>query len=197
MSFMRLKFGSELHISDRILKFPDVLLVNSIAHYGMVVKVADAYSKTEYIHCQLDAERINLINDLTHPLSLQEIRRLRHHLTRRIWMLEGVFDCVNWQVLRKVPLPQKQKLLPAAMCYSCMSEGNKYIPKQLKMCGVGLCRCCGNPSTMLHPTRLAWPVDLRHKGFGFTVIGTGRNYTMNAEYYKHHFDMSIYNDYQG
>ena len=78
-----------------------------------------------------------------------------------------------------------------------MSEGNKYIPKQLKKYGVGLCRCCGNGSIELHYTRQGWPIDLRHKGFGFTVITTGQNWERNKEYYKHHFDMSIYQDYKG
>ncbi len=199
MSFRRLKILSENVVFGGItFKWTDVLLVDGNSHPGQIVKVGNPISPTKYMTHYVDFRKeLPNIYEITEPISIQEIRSLRHHMTRRIWMLDGVFECINWQELNKEPQPTKSKLLPAVICYDCMAEGNKYIPKQLKTHSVGLCRCCGNDNAKLHLTRLGWPIDLRHKGFGFTVIGTGRNYTMNKEYYKIHHDMSIYSDYQG
>lgn len=174
----------------------DVILVQGSSHFGLV-KIASPYKKTEYSQIFPRKELLEEIYSQTTELSLKEIRRLRHHMTRRIWMLDGVFDCIEWQKLNKEDRPQKPKLLPPTICYDCMYEGNKYIPQQLKTIKTGLCRCCGRDNIKLTSMRFGWPVDLRHKGFGFTVIGTGRNYTNNIAYYKKHHDMDIYADYDG
>jgi hypothetical protein len=198
MSFRRLKLPFyEVNWGGVIFKGTDIILIGSSAHYGQLVKVGNQYTKTEYTHVYPDSNLTARIYEATEPLPLRTIRELRHHFTRRIWMLDGVFECIEWQILNKGPQPKKPKLLPPVMCYVCMSEGNKFIPKQLSKYGMGLCRCCRNESVTLHYTRLGWPIDLRHKGFGFTVITTGQNWEMNTEYYKRHFDMSIYADYKG
>lgn len=198
MSFRRLKLPfDEYNWGGTIFNGTDVILVNSSAHYGQLVKVGNRFSKTEYTHVYPNPQMINEIYTVTEELTVFEIRKLRHHFTKRIWMMDGVFECIRWQTLNKEPQLKKAKLLPPVMCYNCMHEGNKFIPNQLKRYGMGLCRCCGNESAMLHHTRLGWPIDLRHKGFGFTMIGTGINWEINTEYYKRHFDMSIYKDYTG
>lgn len=174
----------------------DILLVNGFAHYGQIVKVGNQYRKTEYTHVYPDRDLMRHIMEVTEPVSRKELIRLRHHFTRRIWMLDGVFECINWQVLNKEAEPHKPKLLPPEICYGCMLEGNKYIPKQLKSAGLGMCRSCFTVK-QLYPTRVGWPIDLRHKGFGFTIIGRGINYTNNIKYYASNFDMSIYANYKG
>src|SRR6266536_4832721 len=185
MSFRRLKMPfDEYNWSGAIVKGTDIILISSSSHYGQLVKVGNRYSKTEYTHVYPDGRMLDEIYSVTEELSLREIRKLRHHFTKRIWMLDGVFDCIEWQLLNKEPQPKKNKLLPPVMCYACMLEGNKYIPKPLSRYGMGLCRCCDNESVTLHYTRLGWPIDLRHRGFGFTVITTGQNWEMNKEYYK-------------
>lgn len=180
-----------------VFKSTDVLLINGSAHYGQIIKVGDNYSKTEYTHVYPNTDLLKHIYEVTIPIPRKQLIKLRHHFTRRIWMLDGVFECINWQELNKEPLPPKCKLLPPEMCYSCLLEGNKYIPKQLGKGKWGTCRCCGNLKTKLFRTRLGWPCDLRHKGFGFTIIGEGVNYINNIQYYNSHFDMSIFKDYTG
>lgn len=198
MGFRRLKsLFDKVEWKGVVFKGTDVMLVNGSAHYGQIVKVGNQYSKTEYTHLYPDNSLMSTIYEATIPLSRREIIRLRHHFTQRIWMLDGVFECIDWQVLNKEPEPKKGKLLPPFMCYNCMLEGNKYIPKQIKIDGNGQCRCCGNKQTNFHATCRGWPIDLRHKGFVFTVISSGRNWEMNKEYYRRNFDMSIYSDYTG
>lgn len=197
MSFRRLKsMFSPVRWEGVSILGTDVLLINGAAHWGQVVKVGNRYRKTEYTHLFPTPELLRHIVEVTEPLTRKEIIRLRHHFTRRIWMLDGVFECIDWQKLRHEPEPSKPKLLPPEMCYRCLLEGNKYIPKQLKSSGFGICRCCFTMKN-LYPTRLGWPCDLRHKGFGFTVISRGINYTNNIKYYNANFDMSIYADYKG
>lgn len=174
----------------------DILLINGLSHYGQIVKVGSRFTKTEYTHVYPDHVLVGVIWEATEPISRREIIKLRHHLTRRIWVNDGVFECINWPELRKEERPLKEKLLPPEMCYRCLLEGNKYIPKQLKSSSFGICRCCCTMKNLV-PTRLGWPCDLRHKGFGWTIIGQDRNFTNNIGYYKLHFDMSIYNDYNG
>jgi len=174
----------------------DVLLINGASHWGQIVKVGNQYRKTEYTHLFPTPDLLRHIVEITEPLTRKEIIKLRHHFTRRIWMLDGVFECINWQVLNKEPIPEKPKLLPPEMCYRCLLEGNKYIPKQLKSTGFGMCRCCTTMKN-LYRTRLGWPCDLRDKGFGFTVISEGENYQLNKKYYAANFNMSIYHDYKG
>ena len=177
-------------------KGTDVLLVQGMAHYE-IVKVGNHYSKTQYTHLYPSSELLKEIYAATEELSRKEIIKLRHHMTRRIWINDGVFECINWQNLQSETQPHWQKLLPPEMCFDCLKEGNKYIPLQLKTHKIGVCRCCGRENINLHRTRLGWPCDLRHKGFGFTCIMEGINYKMNAERYKRQFDMSIYADYNG
>jgi len=197
MKFRRLKLFTQAKWGGILFKWPEVLLVDGHSHYGQIVKVGDQYRKTEYTHVRVDADLKKEIYEATEPLTLREIRKLRHHFTRRIWIRDGVFECINWQVLNKQPEPKHPKLLPPDICYDCMLEGDKYIPKQLKSNKIGLCRCCGETNIKLYPIRLGWPLDLRHKGFGFTVIGSGINWELNKERYKREFDMSIYSDYKG
>ncbi len=167
MSFRRLR--SPLAVVEWggvTFKGIDVLLISGMAHYAQIVKVGSRFSKTEYTHVCPDTP------------------------------LMKVFECINWPELQKEERPVKEKLLPPEICYRCLLEGNKYIPRQLKNSGFGICRCC-NTMKNLVPTRLGWPCDLRHKGFGFTVISRGNNFTINKKYYESHFDMSIYNDFVG
>lgn len=198
MSFLRLKniFG-EVTWGGITFRGTDIILVNSSAHYGQLVKVGTQYTKTEYTHVYYDHKLLNEIYDSCVQLSVAKIRRIRHHMTRRIWMLDGVFECIEWHILRNLPDPKKSKLLPPEVCFWCMKEGNKYVPKQVPTNGPGLCRCCGKERSNLYDIRYGWPLDLRHKGFGFTVIPSGNNFTRNKEYYKNYYDMSIYEDYNG
>lgn len=197
MSFRRLRsLFDKVEWGGVTFKGTDILLINGSSHYGQIVKVGNQYAKTEYTHVYPDHILMAVIWEATEPIPRKELIKLRHHFTRRIWMLDGVFECINWQILNKEPQPGKPKLLPPEMCYRCLLEGNKYIPKQLKSSGFGICRCCCTMKN-LYETRIGWPCDLRHRGFGFTVIGSGRNYTNNIGYYNANFDMSIYSDYTG
>ncbi|SRR5260221_3350822 len=198
MSFRRLRNPfAIIEWGGVTFKGTDILLINGLSHYGQIVKMGSRYSKTEYTHVYPDHILVALIWEATEPITRGELIKLRHHFTRRIWMLDGVFECINWSELRNEKAPQRPKLLPQKMCYNCLLEGNKYIPKQLKQDSKGHCRVCGNLHTILYSTVLGWPCDLRHKGFGFTVIGRGCNYINNIGYYNLHFDMSIYSDYKG
>lgn len=174
----------------------DVILVQGSAHCGLV-KVGNSYTATEYTHVYPSPELLKEIYASTVELSLREIRRLRHHMTNRIWMLDGVFECIEWQKMRNKLEKHGCKLLPAVICQTCLREGNKFVSKSFKTIKKGKCRCCGQEDIPLTETRYGWPLDLRHRGFGFTVIGTGINYTNNVAYYNHHYDMSIYKDYTG
>lgn len=197
MCFRRLKSPFNEKVWGNVtFKGTDIILVGGMSH-DWIVKVGNQYTKTEYTHVYPNSDLFKEILAATNELSLKEIRKLRHHMTPRIWMCDGVFECIEWKILNKEPEPKKSKLLPPEICYACMLEGNIYIPKQLKIDGKGKCRCCGNDNINLHLTRRGWPVDLRHKGFGFTVIATGRNWAINKDYYRLHFDMSIYCDYDG
>jgi hypothetical protein len=171
-------------------------LVNGSAHWGQLVKVGSRFSKTEYTHVYPNGPLLKHILDVTELVPRKELIKLRHHFTRRIWILDGVFECINWPDLQYEKEPKTPKLLPPEMCYRCLLEGNKYIPKQLSSTGFGICRCCDTMKN-LYETRVGWPCDLRHKGFGFTVICQGRNFTQNKQYYEKNFDMSIYTDYTG
>lgn len=197
MSFRRLRSPfAKVEWGGVTFKGTDILLINGLSHYGQIVKIGNRYAKTEYTHVYPDPVLVGVIWEATEPISRKEFINLRHHFTRRIWMNDGVFECINWKELREEQQPPKPKLLPTEICYHCLYEGNKYIPKQLKNSGFGICRCCCTMKN-LYSTRLGWPLDLRHKGFGFTIIGSGINFTNNKEYYETHFDMSIYDGYIG
>src|SRR5258707_14737163 len=112
MSFRRLR--SPLAVVEWggvTFKGIDVLLISGMAHYGQIVKVGSRFSKTEYTHVCPDTPLINHIFEVTEPISRRQLIKLRHHFTRRIWMLDGVFECINWPELQKEERPLKGKLL--------------------------------------------------------------------------------------
>lgn len=178
-----------------------IILVNGSSHYGRIVILATPKNKTIYTNIRID---YNLVKQNCIHLTRNDVLKIRHHLTWRIWINDASRICNNvgaqgfsFDVLNEKDIDGgKPKLLPYLMCYDCLKEGNKYIPHNIKSVQKSLCRCCMQDKK-LHYTQYGYPLNLKSKGFGFTIIGSGENYFNNISYYNRHFDMSIYKDFKG
>lgn len=174
----------------------DVIMDCSFCHWCLV-KVADAKNKTIYRHDLYkfkDSEWLQVCkSDMVRPLKKCEVIKLLPHMTWRIW--HNVGSSVNsvgqqgfsFDVLNEVKIKDsKPRLLPEYMCFDCMKEGNKYMPKKPAIEKVGKCIVCENIKP-LHYTQYAYPLDLRSKGFGFSIMMGRSNFLRNIPYMKKHY----------
>lgn len=170
------------------------IIADCYAHFCLV-KVGDAKNKTIYRHdlyLWKYSEWHKFKNtDAVRELTKQEIIKLLPHMTWRIWHSEGAqlntvgqqgfsFDVLNEP--KKVG-SNKPRLLPRLMCYDCMKEGNKYMPKKPSTEMVGKCIVC-EQEKQLHYTQYAYPLDLRSKGFGFSIMMDRKNFLNNIYHFK-------------
>lgn len=174
-------------------KSGDSIMTISYCHY-CVVKLADAKDKIIYrwdlsLHDKWSHKIMEQLRQdgFIRDLTKNELIKLTHHMTWRIWRNIGSrlnntgqqglwFDIIN----EKKFDDKKPRLLPPKMCYDCMKEGNRYLPKKPYTVEIGVCHVCEKEKQLCY-TYYATPLNLTKYGFGFNVaIGM----ESNRKYYE-------------
>lgn len=179
---------------SRKLPQDSIILVNSKSHPKrelVILPTKDKpgnYNPIGPPHAQLDYKSLAKKGHII-PLTHQELWKASHHMPWRIWTLDAspllnsaatALDAMD--ILANSA--KKVRLIPPAICFSCMKKGNPFIVKMPQIIDkLGTCRVCGKRAT-LRATAYATPLNFR-PSFGRFIAPL--EFTEDPSFYKDRF----------
>lgn len=156
----------------KVVKEGSIILLNSRAHphSELVVLSTPSTAGRDYSDKTTDYNMLEYNNHIV-PLTHSELWKASHHMSWRIWTMDAspllnstasTLDALD--ILSTSA--RKVRLIPPAICFTCMKKGNPFIVKEPQIIDKwGTCHVCGSRDT-LRATAYASPLNFRMKHFG-------------------------------